>query len=384
MVGNKSLFSLLLTTIMKQISLVFCSLLFSQTALSFAGPSEISTALERMAVKLSDSYNKGAGPGTKAKIAVFKFSSDRNLEKKRVGFAVSELLTHHLVGKAEFAVVERLEMAKVFDELKFSLSGAVDPDNALKVGKILGADVLVLGSVEKLSSKYHINARLVKAETGEVLAAAYEALSTAYFEEAAKEYLFLVPQIQRIGFYALYNWRNNRNDLPEYTEDVGGGQTAEFTTKPFKMGMSGGGIRYFPAEKVVVDLAIMTTTKHPETARFSGGIFSETVKITTKNTRILLSGKIDVSDVCSLYIGGGISKYSFNNYSTPAVQTRLEYYPQKRIGLSVSANYDVLNEARRYPNPQVPEFPNALNLPAHPKVTILDKFYVEPSISLYF
>ena len=51
------------------------------------------------------------------------------------------------------------------------MSGAIDPETAVEVGAWLGADAVVLGSFLRFGDVFRIDARMIDAETGEVLAA---------------------------------------------------------------------------------------------------------------------------------------------------------------------------------------------------------------------
>jgi len=48
------------------------------------------------------------------------------------------------------------------------MTGAVDERTALRVGKLLGANHLILGSFMKFRNQVRVNARVVRTETGEI------------------------------------------------------------------------------------------------------------------------------------------------------------------------------------------------------------------------
>jgi TolB-like protein len=69
-------------------------------------------------------------------------------------------------------IVERERIQYILDELKMQKSEYFDQASAVKVGKLLGAHRLLLGSFSKIDkSKMRIDARLVKTETGEIISA---------------------------------------------------------------------------------------------------------------------------------------------------------------------------------------------------------------------
>jgi TolB-like protein len=107
-----------------------------------------------------------AGPGT---VAVLYFQNQGNpaLEPLKVGLA--QMLTTDLVGAGGAKIVERAQLQAVLDELKLGHSHVVDEGTAAKVGKLLGAEYVVLGSYFELVGTLRIDARMVRVETGEIV-----------------------------------------------------------------------------------------------------------------------------------------------------------------------------------------------------------------------
>ena len=69
-------------------------------------------------------------------------------------------------------VVERARIEAILDELKLSEKQYADPQTAVRVGKLVGAHVLVFGTLMQLDGRnMRIDARLVQTETGELIGA---------------------------------------------------------------------------------------------------------------------------------------------------------------------------------------------------------------------
>lgn len=66
------------------------------------------------------------------------------------GEAASDILAHELL-RSGADVVERGRLQSVLNEQRLGASGALDPATAQKVGRLLGVDALVLGSVTQYS-----------------------------------------------------------------------------------------------------------------------------------------------------------------------------------------------------------------------------------------
>jgi curli biogenesis system outer membrane secretion channel CsgG len=88
------------------------------------------------------------------------------------GTIVAERVTTELIRQKRLTVVERKAIEKVLSELKLQLSG-IDADSTRKLGKMLGADLLVVGTVTELpGDRLEVNLRLAGVETGEAISAA--------------------------------------------------------------------------------------------------------------------------------------------------------------------------------------------------------------------
>jgi curli biogenesis system outer membrane secretion channel CsgG len=64
-----------------------------------------------------------------------------------VGKGISDLLVMRLVNDGRYSVIERAALDKVLTEQNFSNSDRADPTSAAKIGKILGIDAMIIGSI---------------------------------------------------------------------------------------------------------------------------------------------------------------------------------------------------------------------------------------------
>src|SRR5512146_2781318 len=64
-----------------------------------------------------------------------------------VGKGISDLLTQKLVQDGKYSVIERSALEKVLSEQNFSNSDRADAATAAKIGRILGVDAIILGSI---------------------------------------------------------------------------------------------------------------------------------------------------------------------------------------------------------------------------------------------
>ena len=141
--------------------------LFLSSAVSYAA-SELDNRLD----ELTQQITQKMGEKSKKKIAVVEFS-DLNGNVTDFGKYLSEELITRLVNSGKFEdVIERKLLAKIINEHKLSLTDIVDPSSAKQLGKILGVDAIVSGTVSDLGSNLKVNARLIGTEKGSIFAAA--------------------------------------------------------------------------------------------------------------------------------------------------------------------------------------------------------------------
>ncbi|MCR4427402.1 MAG: CsgG/HfaB family protein [Firmicutes bacterium] len=104
-----------------------------------------------------------------------------------VSGGVTALVTDALVGKGQYRIVERSRITQVLGEQDFGQSGRVDESSAVEIGKLLGARVLVYGTVTEFNfastggikiggvglggskARTKLSGRVVDAQTGEIL-----------------------------------------------------------------------------------------------------------------------------------------------------------------------------------------------------------------------
>ena len=64
-----------------------------------------------------------------------------------VGKGISDLLVQQLVTDGKYSLIERNAIDKILNEQNFANSDRVDPTTAAKIGKVLGVDAVIMGSI---------------------------------------------------------------------------------------------------------------------------------------------------------------------------------------------------------------------------------------------
>jgi len=69
-----------------------------------------------------------------------------------IGKGITDLLVTYLVKDGTYSVLERKAMDKILKEQNFSNSDRANPTSAAKIGKLLGADVIIVGSITQFGN----------------------------------------------------------------------------------------------------------------------------------------------------------------------------------------------------------------------------------------
>ncbi len=108
----------------------------------------------------------------KKTVAVLDFQNVSNSsELNYLQNAIPEMLITGLLISKKIKVVEREKLKKILEELKFSLSGTIAPEKSIEIGKMTGADTLLMGSIIKIGYQMRVDARLIDIKTSEVILA---------------------------------------------------------------------------------------------------------------------------------------------------------------------------------------------------------------------
>ena len=76
------------------------------------------------------------------------------------------MFTTEVANSEAFKIIERDQLKKVLDEIAVGQSGIIDTSDARQLGKILGADAIITGSVMKIEEELRIDSRMIEVKTG--------------------------------------------------------------------------------------------------------------------------------------------------------------------------------------------------------------------------
>lgn len=113
-------------------------------------------------------------PDTRPGIAVLPFDNGGSYGQDKENFdalqkGIAGMLISELAANPGARVVEREQVQRILDEQNLGASGRVDPQTAARVGKLVGARYMVMGTFIDFYGDFRVDTRLVDTETGEVI-----------------------------------------------------------------------------------------------------------------------------------------------------------------------------------------------------------------------
>lgn len=95
-----------------------------------------------------------------------------------MGTQVSDLLFAELAANPNLVLVDRAELKTTLAESELNLSGMVAPGQAIQVGRLTGAKLLITGSIMEVADRIYIVAKIIGTETTRMLAASVKGSPT--------------------------------------------------------------------------------------------------------------------------------------------------------------------------------------------------------------
>ncbi|MEA3475911.1 MAG: FlgO family outer membrane protein [Candidatus Cloacimonadota bacterium] len=157
---------------------------------------EITNNLDNSLSDLTTQITNSIAEDGKKKIAVIEFSGlDGNVTQ--FGKYLAEELITRLFRTKKFEVVERQLLNKIISEQKLSITGMIDPNSAKELGRILGVDAIVSGTITDLGKSLKVNARIISAETGKVFGVAGTKIVK---DETVEKLMGIISTVQKEEF----------------------------------------------------------------------------------------------------------------------------------------------------------------------------------------
>lgn len=120
-------------------------------------------------LQMAKEFSEAATSLKEGKIAIVPFNYT-DQRKSEGGIIVAERLTTRIVKLKKLKVIERNLLEKVLQELQLSNTGIVDSESAKQIGKILGVEAIITGTLTDIgNNRVEINARMINTESAEII-----------------------------------------------------------------------------------------------------------------------------------------------------------------------------------------------------------------------
>ena len=317
-------------------------------------------ALDNFVTRLVRSYQSQPDSKPFPVLAIIPFQAQEPaLLEKKIGFGVAEVITDLLVQKhlKEFQIVERSKLEEMLSEQKLSMSGVISDNSAIKVGQLINADILLLGSVSRIGNNYSINARLVTTETGKILSAESMSPSSKEIEKESRAYIDL-PENWGVCYSVRYMgltpkvWGNFNSGLTSGGKPIMWTNDSDFRSVYF----FGFAIRYFPIKDILIEFQLAPNLISPNTHGIVEYVDSSWHNRRGASLFVEFDGAVSWVKKFGkfyTYLGGGalctyssIPDVSKQNRCTkesgsiiPLVRGAIEWRFRKRVGINLSVDY---------------------------------------------
>jgi TolB-like protein len=114
------------------------------------------------------------GQDTRPGLAVLPFNNGGSYGQGKEDFdalerGIAGMMISELSANPAARVVERQEIQRLLDEQNLGAQGRVDAGTAAKIGKLVGARYMVMGTFVDFYGDFRVDVRLINTETGEVV-----------------------------------------------------------------------------------------------------------------------------------------------------------------------------------------------------------------------
>ncbi len=149
---------------------LLCTVVFSQERME-----EAFTDISKSIVKRLREKNRSEE--SSVRIGVFNFERRKTEKEMELNYSAFEnYLNDQIIlglmanrGKIQFEVVERNSLEKVIREQEFAVSDYVDQNQSVKIGQLLDANVILIGTYQLLKENIQVSVKLIDVETGTLL-----------------------------------------------------------------------------------------------------------------------------------------------------------------------------------------------------------------------
>lgn len=144
--------------------------------LAWPASAQAADTLKRLSGKLVKSL--AGEPARKLAVLSFPYTDGSATAGSKI---VQERLTTFLAEAGTVQVIERQLLQKILDEKKLAQTGILDPKTSAELGRVLGVNTLVTGTLNDLGAgQTEVNARAIETDSGRILSAGQAVIPTSW------------------------------------------------------------------------------------------------------------------------------------------------------------------------------------------------------------
>jgi TolB-like protein len=136
----------------------FLILIFGVTA---AYAQTLNRAIESAAGEISGKLPE------RSTVAVISFQSNSENSERLTNYVIDEL-NGKIANIGKLSPIERRQLNTIREELNFNMSGEVSDASAQRIGRMLGSQYVIMGSIDTVGSQYRIRFRAITTETAAI------------------------------------------------------------------------------------------------------------------------------------------------------------------------------------------------------------------------
>ncbi len=114
-------------------------------------------------------YYRKLGVIQDKKLAIVALDVGTEKVDKETANGVIVFVENAFVNIGKVKVVDRGHIEEVFDEFEFQATGVIDESTAVEIGKLSGADIIVIGSINRVGGLFYLNIKLITVENAEII-----------------------------------------------------------------------------------------------------------------------------------------------------------------------------------------------------------------------
>ncbi len=114
-------------------------------------------------------YYRRLGKIQDRELAVISLNTETTHVDEETAKGIIVFVENAFVNVGKVRVIDRKNIEKILSEYKFQSSGLVDENTAIEVGKLSGADIIVIGSINRVGGIFYLNIKLIDVKTAEII-----------------------------------------------------------------------------------------------------------------------------------------------------------------------------------------------------------------------